>query len=120
MSSVRILDDSKNIVGESPLWHPDHGSVYWTDVNGFKIQRYVPQSRQKTSWDFDEPVCALSLTTDPECLLVALGSRLILWRPSTDQRSHFANPEPNWPYHRLKDGPTHPHRGFSTGSMVHK
>ena len=37
MSSVRILDDSKNIVGESPLWHPEHGSVYWTDVNGFKM-----------------------------------------------------------------------------------
>ena len=101
MSSVRILDDSKNIVGESPLWHPEHGSVYWTDVNGFKIQRYVLQSRQKTSWDFGEPVCALSLTTDPECLLVALGSGLILWRPSTDQRSDFADlPPPPVPKRR--------------------
>lgn len=117
MSSVRILDDSKNIVGESPLWHPEHGSVYWTDVNGFKIQRYVLQSRLKTSWDFDEPVCALSLTTDPECLLVALGSRLIFWRPSTDQRSDFANPEPNWPYNRLNDGATDPNGVFWIGSM---
>src|SRR2546430_12758876 len=119
MSSVRILDDSKNIVGESPLWHPEHGSVYWTDVNGFKIQRYVLQSRQKTSWDFGEPVCALSLTTDPECLLVALGSGLILWRPSTGQRSDFAHPETDRPSKPLKARSPAPHGVFLVRSMRH-
>src|SRR6266576_3605203 len=31
MPTPRLLDDSKNIVGESPLWHPEEGSLYWTD-----------------------------------------------------------------------------------------
>jgi len=59
MPTPRLLDDSKNIVGESPLWHPEEGSLYWTDVNGFSIHRYRLQSGEKKCWSFGEPVCAL-------------------------------------------------------------
>jgi sugar lactone lactonase YvrE len=117
MPIARLLDDSRNIVGEGPLWHPEEGSLYWTDVNGFRIHRYVLESREKASWWFGEPVCALSLTTDPDRILVALGSRLILWRPSTDERGDFASPEPKWPYNRLNDGATDPNGVFWIGSM---
>lgn len=117
MPTPRLLVDSKNIVGESPLWHPEEGSLYWTDVNGFAIQRYILQSGQMHCWRFGEPVCALSLTMDPDRILVALGSRLILWRPSTDERANFVSPEPNWPNNRLNDGATDPNGVFWVGSM---
>jgi sugar lactone lactonase YvrE len=117
MPTVRLLDDSKNIVGECPLWHPEEGSIYWTDINGFRIHRYVLASGEKTAWFFGEPVCALSLTTDPDCLLVALASKVILWRPSADERTLFARPEPNWPHNRLNDGATDPNGVFWVGSM---
>jgi sugar lactone lactonase YvrE len=117
MPTVRLLDNSKNIVGESPLWHPEEGSIYWTDINGFRIHRYVLASGEKTAWFFGEPVCALSLTTDPGCLLVALASKVILWRPSADERTIFACPEPNWPGNRLNDGATDPNGVFWVGSM---
>jgi sugar lactone lactonase YvrE len=113
----RLLVDSKNLVGESPLWHPEEGSLYWTDVNGFTIQRHILNSGKLTTWKFGEPVCALSLTTDPGRVLVALGSRLILWRPSTDERIDFASPEPQWPSNRLNDGATDPNGAFWVGSM---
>jgi sugar lactone lactonase YvrE len=117
MPTTRLLVNSKNIVGESPLWHPEERSLYWTDVNGFTVQRYILQSRETKSWRFGEPVCSLSLTTDPDRILVALGSRLILWRPSTDERANFASPEPNWPRNRLNDGATDPNGVFWVGSM---
>ncbi|PYT82269.1 MAG: gluconolaconase [Acidobacteria bacterium] len=117
MTVVRLLEDSHNIVGESPLWHPEEGSVYWTDINGFRIQRHILASGEKASWFFGEPVCAMSLTTDPKCLLVALGSKVILWRPSADERTVFACPEPNWPRNRLNDGATDPNGVFWVGSM---
>src|SRR5205807_10406948 len=66
MPTPRLLDDSKNIVGESPLWHPEEGSLYWTDVNGFRIHRHILKSGEKKCWSFAEPVCALSLTTAPD------------------------------------------------------
>jgi sugar lactone lactonase YvrE len=117
MPAPRLLDDSKNIVGESPLWHPEEGSLYWTDVNGFRIHRHILKSGEKKCWSFTEPVCALSLTTAPDRILVALGSRLILWRPLTDERTDFASPEPNWPHCRLNDGATDPNGVFWIGSM---
>jgi sugar lactone lactonase YvrE len=116
-STPGLLVDSKNLVGESPLWHPDEGSIYWTDVNGFTIHRYILKSRETKTWRFAEPVCTLSLTTDPDRLLVALASRLILWRPSSDERAAFASPEPNWPHNRLNDGATDPNGVFWVGSM---
>ena len=117
MATPRLLVDSRNIVGESPLWHSEEGSLYWTDVNGFTIQRYILQSGETHCWRFGEPVCALSLTTDPNRIFVALGSRLILWRPLTDERVTFASPEPNWPHNRLNDGATDPNGVFWVGSM---
>ena len=119
---ITCIVDAHNLVGESPLWHPEHRSVYWTDVNGFTIQRYQLEDNNGeaagvTTWRFDEPVCALSLTTDPERLLVALGSRLIFWEPATDRRVEFARPEPNTPYNRLNDGATDPNGVFWVGSM---
>lgn len=118
MSTRCITDDLKNVVGEGPLWHPEEGSLYWTDINGFKIQRLVVDNGAVTTWQFAEPVCALSLTTDPERLLVTLGSRLILWHPAADERRDFARPEPDWPYNRLNDGATDPNGVYWVGSML--
>src|SRR6266581_1577947 len=50
MPTPSLLDDSKNIVGESPLWHPEEGSLYWTDVNGFRIHRHILKSGEKQCW----------------------------------------------------------------------
>ena len=117
MRKPHLLVDSRNIVGESPLWHPEQESVYWTDVNGGTIERYAFKSGERKRWSFGEPVCTLSLTTDPERILVALGSQVILWRPASDERAPFASPEPNWPYNRLNDGATDPKGVFWVGSM---
>jgi sugar lactone lactonase YvrE len=114
---IECVVDSKNMVGESPLWHPDENSLFWTDINGFRVCRYRFKDRVLTNWKFDEPVCTLSLTTDSSRLLVALGSRVILWSPDTDARADLARPEPNWPQNRLNDGATDPNGFFWVGSM---
>jgi sugar lactone lactonase YvrE len=115
--NVECLVRSKDLVGESPLWHPEHECLYWTDINGFKIHRYSFETREVKSWRFEVPVTTLSLTADAEWLLVALGPRLILWSPARDTRMPFAQPEPNWPYNRLNDGATDPNGIFWAGSM---
>ena len=115
--NIECLFEAKDIVGESPLWHAEHECVYWTDVNGFKISRYSPKAHERTNWQFDVPVSAISLTTDPEWLLVALGPRLIFWSPVGDRRVPFAQPESDWPCNRLNDGATDPTGVFWVGSM---
>lgn len=115
--SVECIVESGNLVGECPLWHPEHNSIYWTDVNGFTVRRYALADKQLKIWHFGEVVCALSLTTDPEWILVSLGSRLLFWAPATDKRVDFCRPEPEWPRNRLNDGAADGNGYFWIGSM---
>lgn len=114
---VTCVVDANNKCGEGPLWHPSQEALYWTDINGFTVQRYVPATGEVRSWSFGEPACALSLTTDPDTLLLALGSQVILWSPRTDTRTLLTRPEPDTPAHRLNDGATDPSGVFWVGSM---
>jgi sugar lactone lactonase YvrE len=114
---IECLVQTRDLVGESPLWHPEEDCVYWTDINGFKINRYSLKTGELKSWQFDVPVTTLSLTTDAAWLLVAAGPYLILWRPATDTRLPFAQPERDWPGNRLNDGATDPAGNFWVGSM---
>jgi sugar lactone lactonase YvrE len=115
--AVECIVESGNIVGECPLWHAEENSVYWTDINGFTIHRYSLDSKETKTWRFGEVVCTLSLTSDAHWMLVALGSRLVLWSPSTDDRVDFCHPEPQWPLNRLNDGGTDGNGFFWIGSM---
>jgi sugar lactone lactonase YvrE len=75
------------------------------------------KSNELQSWRFDAPVSALSLTTDAEWLLAAVGARLMLWSPAGDRRIPFVQPERDWPRNRLNDGATDPNGVFWVGSM---
>jgi sugar lactone lactonase YvrE len=114
---VACIVESRNQVGEGPLWNPEEGRIYWTDINGFRIQRFTPHTGKLEIWRFSEPVCAMSLTSAPGWILVALGSRVILWSSTTDECLDFARPEPNFPYNRLNDGATDPNGIYWIGSM---
>lgn len=103
-------------VGEGAVWSPDEGRLYWTDVNRFLIHRLEPDESVR-SWLFDEPVVALALTSDPERLLVALASRLILWRPADDSREDHGFALDDHPTARLNDGRAAPNGDFWIGSM---
>ena len=102
--------------GEAATWAPDEQALYWCDVNRFLIHRMDAEERV-SSWFFDEPVTALSLTDRPGVLLVALGSRLIHWKPKDDSRRDQGFMFAEWPSARLNDGRAAPNGDFWIGSM---
>jgi sugar lactone lactonase YvrE len=102
--------------GEAAVWNPEERALYWCDVNRFLIHR-LDGGERVASWFFDEPVAALSLTEDPAELLVALGSRLILWRPRDGHRRDHGFRLPDWPKARLNDGRAAPNGDFWIGGM---
>ena len=103
--------------GEAVTWHAEEKAVYWTDINRFLIHRLDVAGGGVHTWLFEEPVVALALTTRPGTLLVALGSRLLLWRPETDARQEHGFALPGWPRVRLNDGRADPAGNFWVGSM---
>jgi sugar lactone lactonase YvrE len=98
------------------VWSADEQALYWTDINRFLVHRLEPDGAV-LSWFFDEPVTALALTGTSGLLAVALGSRLIFWRPDSDERRDHGFHLPGWPAVRLNDGRPDPRGSVWVGSM---
>jgi sugar lactone lactonase YvrE len=103
--------------GEGVVWAAAERAVYWTDINRFLIHRLDPETQTVKSWFFNEPATTIGLTDRPGTLIVALGSKVILWQPANDARADFAFPERNVPAARLNDGRPDPFGTFVVGSM---
>ncbi len=98
--------------GEGAAWHAAEKSLYFTDINRFLIHRFDSTDRSVQTWFFDEPVTSMILTDRDDTLAVTLGSRVILWKPSTDQRQDQGYRVPGWPNVRSNDA-----RADSRGSL---
>ncbi len=103
--------------GEGPVWHAAEHALYWTDINRFLIHRFDPTNNNVKSWFFEEPVTALSLTDRDDTLAVALGSRLLFWKPASDERNDHGFHLAGWPAVRMNDGRSDPRGSLWLGSM---
>ena len=61
-------------LGEGPLWHPKRQSLFWFDINAFKMFNW--HNEKLETWTFSEPVSAAGWI-DVDSLLVASASALI-------------------------------------------
>lgn len=114
---IKCETPAGDVCGEGVVWSDAESAVYWTDINRFLIHRMDTADASVRSWLFDEPVVALSLTSEDGRFLVALGSRLIWWRPETDRREDHGFVLPGAPAVRLNDGRADPWGNFWVGSM---
>jgi len=117
MKMAECIVRSRDLCGESPLWDDTAECVYWTDINGFAIRRFVPATAELKSWKFDGPVTALALTSLDGWLITAVGGRLLFWTADGDRRVEFVAVERDWPNHRLNDGAADGEGNFWVGSM---
>lgn len=70
--------------GEGAVWHDFEQALYWVDINRFLIHRFDPSTGNVCTWQFSEPVIALTLTAQSDVLLVVFASRIALWKPTTN------------------------------------
>lgn len=59
MTDVEVVVDAKCEVGEGPVWHAEERVLYWVDVNGFRIHRFDPASKDHTVAQFDQHICTV-------------------------------------------------------------
>ncbi len=108
-----------SLLGESPFWHPDEGALYWCDIPGKALNRWVMASDPgiaHTQWRFD---------TEPASCAPMLGGRLLLamrdglWVFDTvsGERERLAAPPYDPTVERFNDGKADPQGRFWVGSM---
>jgi sugar lactone lactonase YvrE len=115
--NLRCVVPAGDHCGEGATWDAATGRLYWTDVNRFLVHCLEPGGAVR-SWFFDEPCVAMALTDRPGTLLLAIGSRLLLWQPASDTRTPHGFALDDWPVARLNEGKAGPAGEFWVGSMA--
>ncbi|MFO1266208.1 MAG: SMP-30/gluconolactonase/LRE family protein [Rubrivivax sp.] len=99
-----------SLLGESPFWHPDEAALYWCDIPGRALHRFVPGSGEHRCWSLDaEPGCCAPLPGT--ALLLAMRDGLFRFEPDEGQRGErtlLAAPPYDTSEQRFNDGKADP------------
>ncbi len=117
MTAVECAVESRDLLGETPLWCDRTKKLYWLDIDNTTIQRFDPQSgtheRFPLNGDF---LGSLSLRSNGE-LLIAIDGDLYTYVPGNGIPKPFCAVEPTGLDTRLNDGRADARGRFWVGSM---
>jgi sugar lactone lactonase YvrE len=94
----QIAANTKDRLGESPLWHPAERRLYWIDFYGPAVRRLDPASQKIETWQIPnaETMGSLAFAGGGK-LLLALDRGIVLFDPATSAISRFADPNEGKP-----------------------
>jgi sugar lactone lactonase YvrE len=76
----RIVSHTRDRVGECPVWDVATQSLYWVDIEGCQIRRWVAETGTQTSWTTPERVGCIALAPGGR-LLAAMETGIFLVTP---------------------------------------
>lgn len=106
-----------NRLGEGPLWSVDEGVLYWVDIEGNRLYRFLPADGTLESFDTGLPVGALGLRASGG-LVVATKNGFAFWDAHTLSLTFIADPEADKPEARFNDGAVDRRGRFWAGTLA--
>lgn len=113
---VQCVLDTRDALGESPVWSAAESALYRVDILGERVHRWHPETGRQTSWKMPCAAGSIGLRAQGG-LVVALRSGFALLDTDTGALTPLANPEAHTPSNRLNDGKVSPDGRFWAGSM---
>jgi sugar lactone lactonase YvrE len=113
---IKCVVSSQSRVGEGAFWDVAGQCLWWVDIAAGLIHRFDPESGEKLSHDFGEPVGCLA-PREAGGLVVAAKSGFWLFDPDTGRREKLHDPEEDKPGNRFNDGTTDMQGRFWAGTM---
>lgn len=77
-----LLDTHRDSVGESPLWHPAEGALYWVDIEGRALNRWSETAGHQR-WAVGECIGCIALHAQGG-LVAALETEMVRLHPHAD------------------------------------
>src|ERR1700676_2841590 len=102
MVDMITVADTKDLLGECPVWCPREQALYWVDSRAPALRRYDYATHAVTSWAMRETVGSFALRAAGG-FLVALQSCIAFFDPGKPVRP-VASPEPPEKAMRFNDG----------------
>ena len=72
MQTFKVLSNSRDRVGECPVWSVAEQALYWVDIEGKHIHRYDWQSQTQQTWLTGERVGCIALVEKAGCVVAAM------------------------------------------------
>lgn len=93
MTSFTLHAQTRDRLGESPMWHPGEQALYWVDWYGPTIRRLKHGQSKVESWTIpNETILGSFVFAAGGKLLIAVDSGLKLFDPATGKTTPFADP----------------------------
>ncbi len=113
---IEVALDARNGVGEGPFWHDAAQALWWVDITGKLVLRWMPATGERQQWavpDFPSAVVARR----GGGVLVAMRDGLYFLDPATGSLSLFCRPEADRPDNRSNEAKCGPTGDFWLGTM---
>jgi sugar lactone lactonase YvrE len=116
MSEINCIWEIPAQLGEGPLWVAAENALYWVDIIGKHVHRLKPDSGERRTWTFAQPVTSLALRQSGGFVgTVRDGFAAIDF--ATETVAPIALPEANLPGNRFNDGKVDGNGRYWAGSM---
>ena len=83
MSEVSVVADYRDLCGEGPVWDPDSGFLYWTDIDGRRFYRYDQASNRHELLKQGLEIAGYALN-QPGGFVIANSGGIWLWDGADD------------------------------------
>ena len=115
-ASCRPLVETRDILGEGPVWDDVEGCLWWVDIAGARLHRLRLADEAHDHWRMPERVAALALRQKGDPVL-ALASGFARFNAATGEVAPYPERLPLRPGQRLNDGSCDPTGRFWCGAM---
>lgn len=118
--TIRTVWQTKSVLGEGPVWSPDHQGLLWVDIKAPAIHLFRPMTGEKHSWPLPQMIGCLAVRPD-DTLVAALEDgfyAVTLPQSGYEPRlERIAAPSGHPGHMRFNDGKLAPDGSVWAGSM---
>ena len=116
MLRIEVFQDSKDSLGEGPIWSVKDNRLYWIDIYGPRVLSCDAAGGDLRCWDLPEPVGAIALRAQGGAV-AALASGFYLLDFATGKLECVAKTQASELRVRMNDGKVDRRGRFIVGSM---
>ncbi len=116
--TVRCVHALDCELGEGLMWSVREQALYWVDILGRRLHRWMPSDAAYRRWTFSEEISAVCERADAPGLIVTLRKGFAFFDTALDAEPRYLHqPEPDRPGNRFNDGKCDAQGRFWAGSM---
>jgi sugar lactone lactonase YvrE len=116
MRKPELVLDAKALLGEGPCWDSERKCLYWVDILGCKLHKYIPEGSESCSVELGIRVSAV-VPGKKNDLILAAEHGFFMFDLLSGCLRHICSVELHLPQNRFNDGKCDPAGRFWAGSL---